>query len=90
MYTVAGASFNPNIKLIIKNAKQTIQNDSAIPNAMNVVTAGTITNINARRRPRASDRKPLKILPNGWPMYIKLAAHEMRLKSVTNRIFCWW
>lgn len=61
----------------MKNATQTIQNDSAIPNAMNVAAAGTMININALRRPRASDKKPLKKLPNGWPIYIKLAAYEM-------------
>lgn len=76
MYTFDGASFNPNIKLSKKNATQMIQNDSAKPNEMKVAMAGVITSMIAFRRPSASDRKPLRKLPNGWPIFDKLAAWQ--------------
>lgn len=68
-----GASFNPNTKLSKKNARQMTQNDLAKPSMKNIPIAGVITSIIALRRPSASDRKPLKKLPNGWPIFVKLA-----------------
>lgn len=52
-------------------------NDSAKPSMINAITAGATTNISARRRPSASEIKPLNKLPNGWPMYVHMAANKI-------------
>lgn len=87
MYTLAGASFNPNIKLSEKNAMQIIQNVSAMNSVENMAIAGIITSINAFRRPSASDKKKLRKLPNGWPINVKLAGNTNLIKF-KNFAFC--
>lgn len=76
-YIEDGASFNPKTKLSRRNARQMVQNDLVMLSQMNIPIAGVITSIIALRRPNPSDRKPLKKLPNGWPMFVRLAAMTM-------------
>lgn len=56
---------------------KTTSNDLAKPNIINANTAGATTNNNAFRRPSASEINPLNKLPNGWPMYVQVAANKM-------------
>lgn len=72
---VAGASFNPKIKLKKKKTAQTVTNESAKPSAIKAKTAGATIKINALRRPIASDIKPLSREPNGCPMCVRVAVN---------------
>lgn len=84
---VPGATFNPKKKFNKKNSKQICQNESAIPSAINAKAIGSMINIIARRRPSPSDRKPLRALPNGYPIKFIVAA---RHKHSQNQMESQW
>lgn len=82
-YDTAEASFNPVPKLIKIKLKQMTPNDSENGSKTNPMMAGIVQIIIPLRRPIVSETKPLSALPNGWPMYTKLA---IKLTKFFNRV----